>query len=135
MIEISVNEVVPSLNRLLRLHWSARRRLRKKWEWIVFAEAYRVGGPLAIKFQGVLEVTIVRSYYRVPLDADNLHGAAKIVLDALKTAKVIADDSPAHIALICQQIQGLPRTTIRVAPINASIAAAGSPGELPVTTC
>lgn len=118
VIEIQVPEVAPSLNRLMRMHWSARRRVLKKWEWIVYAEVYRIGGPVALKYHGKVRVQIMRrSNHR--LDPDNLHGAAKLVLDALKTAKVIEDDSPAHIELICEQESGKPQTTIKVSPINA----------------
>ena len=119
MIEIQVPEVAPSPNRLMRLHWAARRRLLKKWEWIVFAEVYRMGGPLAIKYHGKLAVRITRRS-RNALDQDNLVGSAKLVLDALKNAKIIEDDSPEHIELTCVQERGLPQTTIQVSPINAS---------------
>lgn len=130
MIEIQVPEVVPSLNRLMRLHWAARRRLLKKWEWIVFAEVYRVGGPLAIKYEGRMRVRITRRSGKL-LDQDNLVGSAKIVLDALKNSRLIADDSPLHIELICDQETGRPMTKIQVSPINASLQTAGSSHEPP----
>lgn len=129
MIEFTIEDAVPSLNRLLRMHWYQRRRLIKKWEWLVFAEVYRFsGGPMAFP-AGKVKVSITRCYRRVPLDEDNLHGAAKLILDALKACRILVDDSPAHVALICDQIQGAPRTTIRISPINSQSQAAGSSGE------
>jgi hypothetical protein len=130
VIEIQVPEVAPSLNHLIRLHWAARRRLLKKWEWIVFAEVYRIGGPAAISFQGKLRVRIVRRAHR-QLDYDNLVGSCKIVLDALKAAKVIPDDSPDHIQLTCEQEAGRAQTTIQVTPINKLPPLTGSPDEPP----
>lgn len=131
MIEIQVPEIAPSLNRLVRMHWSARRRLLKKWEWIVFAEVYRVGGPLAIKYHGKMRVSIIRRSHHV-LDHDNLHGAAKLVLDALKAARVIEDDSPDHIELHCEQERGPSQTTIHV---DALTQVAGSRPEPAVSQC
>lgn len=128
MIEIEVPEVAPSLNRLMRMHWATRRALRKKWEWVVWYEAYRVQGAAAIRYDGRVSVRIVRRSHHV-LDEDNLHGAAKLILDALKSAKVIQDDSPAHITLTCEQEKGPARTVIQVTPINALPAPPGSPGE------
>lgn len=131
MIEIQVPEVAPSLNRLVRMHWAARNRLLKKWQWIVWAEVYRLGGPSGMKFHGKVRVRITRRSHHL-LDADNLHGAAKLVLDALKTAKVIEDDSPEHIELHCEQESGSAQTTIR---IDALTGEGGSPREPPVSPC
>ena len=131
-IRIEIPEVVPSLNRLLRMHWAARRRLLKRWEWAVFAEVYRVGGPLAVRFHGKVQVRICRRS-RGMLDQDNLAGSAKFVLDALKVSKVIADDSPAHIELTCEQESGPALTTITVTPINPLSQVTGSPHEPPLS--
>lgn len=134
MIEFTIPEVAPSLNRLLRMHWRTRRRLLKKWEWAIFAEVYRLGGPIAVKQVGRVAVRITRRG-RKTLDQDNLHGAAKIILDALKASKVIEDDSPAHIELTCEQESGSPQTTVRIAPINALREPTGSSSLEPVSQC
>jgi Holliday junction resolvase RusA-like endonuclease len=112
-IEIVVPEVAPSLNRLMRLHWAARRRLLKKWEWIMYVETYRVRGPTAVKFEGKLSVRITRRS-RKTLDHDNLYGSAKLILDAMTSVGLLLDDDPAHIELICEQERGTPQTTIKV---------------------
>ena len=134
MIEFSIPEVVPSLNRLLRMHWRTRRRLLKKWEWAVFAEVYRLGGPIAVKQVGRVAVRITRRG-RKTLDQDNLHGSAKIILDALKASRVIDDDSPAHIELTVEQESGSPQTTVRIAPINALQTDTGSFPLASVSQC
>lgn len=126
MIELDIDEVVPSVNRLMRMHWAQRRKLQKKWHWLIWLEFYRRGAPKVPK--GRLAVHITRYSFHV-LDDDNLHGAAKVVLDALKTVKILTDDSPAYIALTCDQIRGGARTVIRVSPYNEVIGTTGSPGE------
>jgi hypothetical protein len=131
-IEILIPEVVPSLNRLLRLHWAARRSLLNRWEWMVFAELHRQR-LLNVLPEGRVAVEITRCGKR-QLDPDNLHGAAKIVLDAMKRCGLIADDSSAHIALTCSQETGRrAMTRIRVSPINELSQATGSSHEPPVS--
>lgn len=113
-LEIQVPEVAPSLNRLMRMHWAARRKLLKKWEVAVWAELYRIGAH-RFHYSGRVTVHIMRRSHHM-LDADNLHGAAKLILDSLKTARVIEDDSPEHIDLVCEQESGKLQTTIRITP-------------------
>lgn len=115
-LEIQVPEVAPSLNRLMRMHWAARRKLLKKWEVILWAELYRIGAH-DFRYKGKVTVQIMRRSHHM-MDADNLHGAAKLILDSLKTAGVIEDDSPEHINLICEQESGQIGTTIRVIPLT-----------------
>lgn len=118
-LEIEILEVIPSFNRLVRMHWATRRALLKKWQWLVWLEVLRSRPSMVGPFTEKVQVKITR-YSHKTLDPDNLHGSAKIILDALRAAKVLVDDTPAHIALICEQIKGAPRTVIRVTPINAS---------------
>ena len=130
LIEIQVPEIVPSMNVLLRTHWAARRRMLKKWEWILYVEAYRLRGPTGFKFDGKVRVRIIRRAHRM-LDTDNLVGSCKIILDAMKTVGLIPDDSPDHIALTCEQEAGKAQTTIQVSPINKLPPMTGSPDEPP----
>lgn len=123
-----ISEVVPSLNRLLRMHWTARRRLQDKWRWLVWTEIYARGGPERCGFTDKVQIRILRRSRKI-LDDDNLHGSAKIVLDAIKNSKVISDDNPLHVSLICQQELGKPLTTVWVTPVNVLIRADGSPDE------
>lgn len=111
LVCLDIPEVAPSTNRLMRMHWAARNRLIKKWQWLVWLEVFRLGFPSLPP--GKLAVRITR-YSRHVLDADNLAGTAKVVLDAMKAAALIADDSPAHIDLTCEQESGAPRTMIRL---------------------
>jgi hypothetical protein len=114
MIEIVVPEVAPSLNRLMRMHWAKRRKLKKKWDWIIHVSMYQRGMDFAaLRGGGKLQVRIIRRSVHI-LDPDNLHGAAKLILDAMCECGALIDDDPAHIELICEQERGTPQTTIKV---------------------
>ena len=113
---LEISEVVPSNNRLLRMHWAQRRKLAQKWQWLVWLEVFRLGFPSLPP--GKLAVRITRrSHHR--MDADNLAGSAKIVLDALRYTHLIADDSPAHITLTCEQESGHSLTRIQLTAASA----------------
>ena len=128
---LEISEVVPSLNVLLRMHWTKRRKLNKTWQWLIWLEVFGRGGAQRCAVHGKVTVRILRRS-RQTLDQDNLAGSAKIVLDALKVARVIDDDDPSHVSLICQQELGKPSTSVWVTADNLLTAETGSPGE-PVT--
>jgi len=117
MIEIIIPRIVPTLNRLLRMHWSARRSIQREWNDALWVERLQ-RQKLAI---WPLSKAWVHVYRQGPkkLDIDNLHGAAKIVVDALKHAQIIQDDSPDHIELVVSQALGSPQTIIRLEPLEA----------------
>jgi len=64
----------------------------------VVAETHEAGGP------GRITVRITRFGTRL-LDADNLCGGVKYLLDALRYAKVIPEDNPQAIRLVVSQIK------------------------------
>lgn len=92
--------LVPSQNQLLRWHWAKRRRLQNKLTAIV-----RYGMTLPERTMCPITpaaVTITRRAFGKEPDRDNLVASSKLVLDALRDAGVIADDSPEHITLAVQ---------------------------------
>ncbi len=111
----SVPEVPIGLNKLLRMHWAARRKYQQRWNVLLWAErskawwGYRPP-PLRAR------VEIERRSSRV-LDEDNLYGACKVVVDALKINELVVDDSPTHMELRCTQTKGAPLSRIRISPL------------------
>lgn len=101
-----------SLNLLLRMHWAQRRKVNALWTRAIWAELcqFKLGRRIAF---AQAKVEIERRSPKL-LDADNLHGACKPVLDALVVNGVVEDDSPDHITLVTKQCRGAPQTTIRV---------------------
>jgi len=113
VFEIDVPEVVPSLNILLRRHWMQRRKIAKRWEWIMLASR-----PNPYVAPSIARVTITR-FSRGTLDVDNLYGAAKLVVDALKVVGLIVGDEPKVLELTCgQQREFMPHTEIVIEAVS-----------------
>ena len=110
MIEFDIAKVAPGLNALLRIHWRGRAALQRIWDKILWEERLQRPGPWPLE-RATVRIT---RHSMHTLDQDNLNGSAKIVLDALKHANIIVDDSPAHITLTVHQARGKPRTLIHL---------------------
>lgn len=86
---INISYVPPSLNVLLRRHWSWRKRQAEKIAILVVAA---VGRPLVPETRKMrLQFTVYRKRL---LDEDNLRGSTKICLDVLVRLGWVRDDSP-----------------------------------------
>lgn len=86
---------------LMRMHWTRRRRYNEAVASIVSTPR---GRPAPFhRSGGKVSVLLVRAYKARQMDTDNLHAAAKPVLDALVRARIIPDDSPDVIDLKVQQ--------------------------------
>lgn len=92
----TIDRVPLPLNRLLRAHWTARRRERQAWYLALFAAVGRAprGRP---RRRARVRVTVRR---RRRQDPDNAAGSVKPLLDALKNLGWIVDDSPRWIELV-----------------------------------
>ena len=113
-MRIEIPEATPSLNQMLRQHWSKDRKLKDHWRqsvWIALYEQH--GRPLWSEPMPKARLTITRHSSRM-LDPDNATGGVKHVIDALLACNLIAGDSPEHIELIVQQEKGAARTVIEL---------------------
>jgi len=113
-----MGHTIPSRNAVDKQHWSRKSQERKRLtSWISLL--YRAQVP-PLTGQGQRMVKII-SYRKRTLDFDNLAGGAKQLLDAMKHAGLLVDDSPAF-ALVTYQQQlcgGLkPHTVIEVKDAN-----------------
>ena len=83
-------DVLPSsLNELLRMNKHARNRYQKQWNDYVYLKVIRQRPVNPLQ---KCHIRIVRHYWRT-LDYDGLVGSLKPVVDALRHAGVIADDT------------------------------------------
>lgn len=102
-ITLHIPELAPSLNGkggLLRTHWTCRKKLLTKWQYLVMAAA------AGRKHLGPCRITITRHYASIPLDQDNCYAAAKLPLDALRKCGIIKDDdSQTVLSLSCKQVK------------------------------
>jgi hypothetical protein len=80
----SIPMTLPTLNVMLRMHWSKRRRLQQTVSWEIM-RALRLGGWNPSRPLNRCDVEIVRHSRREP-DRDGLASTAKLILDALQPA-------------------------------------------------
>ncbi len=109
---------VPSQNVTDRMHWRERHRLKREWLAMMLAiVGVRPHGP-----RRKMAVTITAYRKRLITDHANLVGGSKLVIDAVRDAKLIEDDSDAwacfaHVQhLASQRLNGAPCTVIQVEP-------------------
>jgi hypothetical protein len=100
-IEFSIPRIPMTINKLMRSHWAVIRREKKVWMDEIRAalgmkgmREMRAWAELPGKIRVELNVHHTRLF-----DPDNLVSCAKLILDAMKTLRLIADDSAAHIEL------------------------------------
>lgn len=92
-------------NRLLRLHWAKRSGVGRLWETLVLA--YLGSGPFKNGAMVGRRVDMLLSIERVrKQDADNLALSCKPVVDALKKAGWIKDDSERWFTCRYQEVSG-----------------------------
>jgi Holliday junction resolvase RusA-like endonuclease len=84
------------------MHWSKRHRETKDWEKRIKYEGFSGSPP---KHTTHVDLKIISNRKR-KLDADNLVGGCKPVLDALKRLGVIVDDSPKWLDTLYEQHTG-----------------------------
>lgn len=111
-MRIEIPEATPSLNKMLRRHWSVDRKLKKHWHKLVWLALFEQSERITRPFPRA-KITITRHSSRM-LDPDNATGSVKHVVDALRACNVITDDTPEHIELVVKQQKGKARTVIEL---------------------
>ena len=111
MIHITISTPPPTLNRLLRMHYRERGRLKQRIQREVWAQVQQQG------FKHAIHRALItgRRYGPKTLDEDNLIGSLKPVIDALGWCQVIVDDTPDHLKIgEIEQIKIKPREVARL---------------------
>lgn len=104
--------VTLSENRLLRMHWAARKAKQQEYlAYLTVAGAYDRRFFAGEKEKRTVEIY---SYRKRRIDPDNLIGGMKPLIDCLRKMKLIWDDSPKYLDLtVVQETDGKdPRTEI-----------------------
>lgn len=112
MITLTIPELTPSLNITRKGHWSTRHKRRKHWSMLVLV-AKSDAKAFAVPKLERAQVTITR-YGGKKLDADNLAGGSKDLIDGLRDNGFIADDDPDHLSVKFSQYPGArtPKRTV-----------------------
>lgn len=120
MITLEIPRVPPSPNYLLGKHWRHRHRNSQVWRQEVWVALHQAGYSQRTPYPKA-RVSIDRRAHR-ELDPDNLVGCMKPVIDALRYADVLVDDTSDHIELVVTQTLDRklnPRTLIEIEPLTA----------------
>ena len=100
--------IVPTLNKKLRQHWAVKKKDRATYGVLVGSEMIKAGIKKAKKADKF--VLIITSYRPRLMDPDNLVGAHKWMIDALRDKGFIYDDDPDHIHLLVEQHKATKKT-------------------------
>lgn len=97
-MKLTIADVPPSLNMLMRLHWWNQHALRKKWALLVRCQLDGYYLKATVKVRVAVTLCHARLY-----DADNAVGACKVLVDALKDWRLIYDDTKEYLELVVKQ--------------------------------
>lgn len=118
---ITIPDVPPSLNRVLRMHWAKKARLKTQWSssfWLFPpGESFKLRALAHLRRKMRLKITLhnARQY-----DKDNAYGACKMIVDALRDCKFIHDDRPEFLDLQIEQVKSTRKDKKTVIEIGAA---------------
>lgn len=99
-MKLTIPNVPPSLNKLLRMHWAAKRKLNECW---VLHVLVALGQNPYLKPIVKMRVKVTLHHSRLYDECDNMWGACKPIFDALKHWKLIYDDAPEYLEPTVEQ--------------------------------
>lgn len=111
---------LPTLNKLLRLHWAAKAKIQKTLAAevaLIVREMESHDDEIPVGFLGQREkrVVVIMLRRKKLMDEDAKYGAVKPLLDAIKKAGLIYDDSPEWLTLrVNQEKNDKDRTLVEV---------------------
>lgn len=99
---VTTNHDLVSPNKMLRQHWAVRRRTKE-----LLKEEIKFGWGINPHEVDPCHITIVRyiNGRKKAMDPDNLVGATKLHLDAMKEVGIISDDNPECISIEVSQMR------------------------------
>lgn len=92
--ELTFPGVLPGNNGskgLLRMHWTARNKLRDQFTWLVRTLTKN-------RHAGKIKLQLIRYHAGMSMDYDNLVSTGKLPIDSIVLSKVIIDDKESIIA-------------------------------------
>jgi hypothetical protein len=115
--QLTIPDVPPSLNKVLRMHWAKKGKLRDSWTMMIKGALLPIRPP-----QGVqkAKMRVVITFYNArAYDRDNAFGAGKVIFDVLRRLNLIFDDRPEWLDAEVRQEKSTrkdKRTVIEVEP-------------------
>jgi hypothetical protein len=100
-MKLTIPDVPPSLNKVLRMHWAKKRQLKRSWHLQVWAETGLGPVPSApVPRKRKVGITLHHSRF---YDKDNAYGACKVLVDVLRAEGLIYDDTAEWLDLTVEQ--------------------------------
>ena len=110
MILLELDQVYPSLNKWMRVHWRERARINNDWHWLILKAAQKAccGKPnyANAKVSIVLTFPVIRR-------RDNDNYTPKFVMDALVGAGILQDDNAKQVQTSVEIVVG-KRTGMKI---------------------
>ena len=103
MILLELDQVYPSLNKWMRVHWRERARINTDWHWLILKAAQKVCCGRPMYKMAKVTITLIFPVIR-RRDADNY--TPKFVMDALVAAGILQDDNAKQVKTIVEMIPG-----------------------------
>ena len=112
MINLTIQTLPPSLNRLERMHWAVKKKLRKTFAQELHHAWWESGDPVK---DGPRKMRLTTTIYWKTrrLDEDNAMGSLKIIIDAMRDVGLVYRDSPKWLE-VKKPIQKLDHKSPRV---------------------
>jgi Holliday junction resolvase RusA-like endonuclease len=109
---ITIPGALPPLGKLMRMHWAKRNRINNDWTLEISCQTERC--KLRKTEKRLVKIMVYHKTRR--FDEDNLHGAVKGIIDALRKTNWIYNDSPRWLDLKLDQAidHENPRVEIRI---------------------
>ncbi len=113
---ITLSDVPPSLNKYLRMHFGAKKKLRERFgrdiAFALMAQGWRIPElPCHVPKMRVSALLFLPRR----LDPENAYGSMKPVLDGMRDVRALRNDSPAWLELdVKQEISRVPRMEITI---------------------
>lgn len=113
MIELTIKEPVPSLNKTLKEHWGNKTKRKKVYKKQLVLELLQhyPSKKRQKAIQRVHRTVTVHSQRMRKLDKDNLYGGGKSLIDVLSDLELIVDDTEQWLDLKYTQATGKPYFT------------------------
>lgn len=115
-MRLVIQDVPPSLNKVLRMHWAKQGKLHSDWRWQI--HSVLPGRYLEPSVKTRVKITLFHSRL---YDKDNAFGACKTLVDGLRHWRLIRDDTAEYLDLIVEQKKCPHKqrhTTIVIEPIE-----------------
>ena len=96
---ITIPDVPPSLNKVLRMHWATKRRLSGRWQSLVWAMIPQRGN----RWEQRKKRMVLTLHHSRLYDKDNAYGACKVVVDAMRHCGFIVNDTEEWLDLSVEQ--------------------------------